>query len=279
MENRGEVVIVLPQQGETVSVDEQQVRLASIVSIDVAGFSARTQRDQARAAREVEGLRARIASVAERNGGRVFNTAGDGFMLEFSSAGAAFAYIAELLDKRPRGEPPIRVGAHVGDVIVTITNDLLGHGVNVAARLQSMAKPGGALVSGEFKSMASNSPQAAFLSKGRQPLDNMSQKVQTFAIVSPRQRLFRSIRQAGAAAAAIAIAIALPFMYPKAVDIARAMGVEEPQLPQINKIKLPLNLGGAAPPAAPAAAPVSEDVVVVTPPAPAAPAPSAAPIP
>lgn len=276
MENRGEVVIVLPNEGETVSVDEQQVRLASIVSIDVAGFSSMSERDQARAARHVQGLRTRIETVAERNGGRVFNSAGDGFMLEFSSAGAAFAYIAELLDKRPRGEPPIRVGAHVGDVIVTITNDLLGHGVNVAARLQSLAKPGSALVSGEFRSMASNSPQAAFLSKGRQPLDNMSQKVQTFAIVSPRQRIFRTVRQVGAAAAALGALAALPFVYPKAVDLAHAMGIEDNYIPKIN---LPLNIGGVKAPASaptPAAAPAP---IAAPAPAALAPPPSAAPTP
>jgi hypothetical protein len=52
----------------------------------------------------------------------------------------ALGAIQELLDKRGKGEPPIRVGAHVGDVIVTSTDDLLGHGVNVAARLQELQR-------------------------------------------------------------------------------------------------------------------------------------------
>jgi class 3 adenylate cyclase len=240
MEKRGEVAILHPDLGEPLSADsEHQVRLASIVSIDVAGFSSMSEKDQARAARQVESLRGRIEAAALRHGGRVFNSAGDGFMLEFSSAGAAFGCISELLDKRSRGEPPIRVGAHVGDVIVTITNDLLGHGVNVAARLQSLATPGSALVSGEFRSMASNSPQAAFLAKGRQPLDNMTQKVQTFAIVSSRQRLLRQARRIAAAVVALAAVATIPFVYPKAIDFARAMGVKD-----IEPITLSLPLGG-----------------------------------
>ena len=117
-----------------------------------------SERDQRNAARKVEGLRARIDTCARKHGGRLFNTAGDGFMLEFASAGSALGAIQEILDKRGRGEPPIRVGAHVGDVVVTSTDDLLGHGVNVAARLQELAESGTALVSAEFRSMARSSP-------------------------------------------------------------------------------------------------------------------------
>lgn len=174
--------------------DERTVRLASIVSIDIVGFSTMSERDQTKAARKVEGLRARVEHVAAKHSGRLFNTAGDGFMLEFASAGAALGAIQEMLDKPARGEPPIRVGAHVGDVIVTATDDLLGHGVNVAARLQELADPGAALVSAEFRSMARNSPTAAFQAKGKQPLDNIDQRVQTFEILSRRQKVARFTR-------------------------------------------------------------------------------------
>jgi adenylate cyclase len=158
--------------------------LASIVAVDIVGFSTMSERDQRNAARKVENLRARIEQVAAKNGGRLFNTAGDGFMLEFSSAGAALGAVQDILDKRLKGEPPIRVGAHVGDVVVTATTDLLGHGVNVAARLQELAEPGTALVSAEFRSMARSSPSAAFQSRGQKPLDNIEQRVQTFEILA-----------------------------------------------------------------------------------------------
>jgi class 3 adenylate cyclase len=175
--------------------DERTIRLASIVAIDIVGFSAMSERDQRGAARKVEALRKRIEALAETHGGRLFNTAGDGFMLEFASAGAALGAIQDALDKRPCKEPPIRVGAHVGDVIVTATEDLLGHGVNVAARLQELAAPGSALVSAEFRSMAHSSPTAAFLAKGQRPLENIEQRVQTFEILSQRQRFFRFVRR------------------------------------------------------------------------------------
>lgn len=175
--------------------EERTIRLASIVAVDIVGFSTMSERDQRNAARKVEMLRTRIIEVAKAHNGRLFNTAGDGFMLEFGSAGSALGAVQDILDKRSKGEPPIRVGAHVGDVVVTDTSDLLGHGVNVAARLQELAGPGTALVSSEFRSMAQSSP-GAFQSRGQKPLENIQQRVQTFEILSKRQRFIRTVRRA-----------------------------------------------------------------------------------
>ncbi len=202
--------------------EERAIRLASIVAIDIVGFSKMSERDQRNAARKVEGLRARIERVAAANGGRLFNTAGDGFMLEFGSAGSALGAIQELLDRRPRGEPPIRVGAHVGDVVVTATDDLLGHGVNVAARLQELAEPGTALVSAEFRSMARTSPSAAFQSKGQKPLDNIEQRVQTFEILSRRQKFARGARRYSGFAMAGAAVVALAYFSPTIWNFAQS---------------------------------------------------------
>ncbi|MBY0569279.1 MAG: SUMF1/EgtB/PvdO family nonheme iron enzyme [Hyphomonadaceae bacterium] len=208
--------------------EERAIRLASIVSLDIVGFSKMSERDQRNAARKVEALRARIERVAAANGGRLFNTAGDGFMLEFASAGAALGAIQELLDKRPRGEPPIRVGAHVGDVVVTATEDLLGHGVNVAARLQELAEPGSALVSAEFRSMARTSPTAAFQSKGQKPLDNMEQRVQTFEILSRRQKFVRASRRYGSLAMVGAALVALAYFSPTIYRFAQPYIQQQP---------------------------------------------------
>jgi len=203
--------------------------LASIVSIDIVGFSTMSERDQRNAARKVENLRARVERVSIANGGRLFNTAGDGFMLEFASAGQALGAIQEILDKRGKGEPPIRVGAHVGDVIVTATDDLLGHGVNVAARLQELAEPGTALVSAEFRSMARNSPQSAFQSKGQKPLDNIDQRVQTFEILSKRQKFARTSRRVGWMAAAAAALGVLVYFSPQLFNIGMEYWRNRPQ--------------------------------------------------
>lgn len=212
--------------------EERAIRLASIVSIDIVGFSKMSERDQRNAARKVEGLRNRIQTVAASHGGRLFNTAGDGFMLEFASAGSALGAIQDILDKRVRGEPPIRVGAHVGDVVVTNTEDLLGHGVNVAARLQALAEPGTALVSAEFRSMARSSPTAAFQSKGQKPLDNIEQRVQTFEILSKRQRFARSSRRVMWIVAAAAVVAAGIYFGPLAYRTIQQFLPEQQQATQ-----------------------------------------------
>lgn len=201
-----------PQQ----TTEERAVRLASIVSVDIVGFSKLAERNQRKAARMVEGLRERIMRVAAAHSGRLFNTAGDGFMLEFASAGAALGAVQDLLDKRKRGEPAIRVGAHVGDVIVTANEDLLGHGVNVAARLQALAAPGSALVSAEFRSMAHSSPTSAFQARGQKPLENIEQRVHTFEILSRKQRFMRGVRRAGWICVIAALVAGLVYVSPAA---------------------------------------------------------------
>ena len=213
----------------TEQVEERAIRLASIVSIDIVGFSTMSERDQRNAARKVENLRARVERVAANQGGRLFNSAGDGFMLEFGSAGSALAAIQEILDKRPRGEPPIRVGAHVGDVVVTATNDLLGHGVNVAARLQELAEPGTALVSAEFRSMARTSPQAAFEAKGQKPLENIEQRVQTFEILSKRQRFTRLMKRVFVWLVIALIVGALLYFSPAIYRFAQGLMPQQPE--------------------------------------------------
>src|ERR1043165_6087909 len=124
--------------------DTQSRRLTTIVALDVAGYSARTEADEARSAGEVAALRAVIDEIGGRRGGRVFNTAGDGFMLEFGSSLAAVEPAFALAE---RCEPKVRIGVHLGDVVVQPNGDLLGHGVNVAARLMARSEPGSALVS------------------------------------------------------------------------------------------------------------------------------------
>ncbi len=213
----------------TTEPQDNTIRLASIVAVDMCGFSTMSEKDQQRAARQVEALRGRVQAIASANGGRIFNTAGDGFMLEFASAGSALGAIQDLLDKRPKNEPDIRIGAHVGDVVVTLNTDLLGHGVNVAARLQALAAPNTALVSGEFRSMARNSPAAAFVSRGRQPLDNIEQRVHTFAILSNKARTRRLLTRIGAGAGALAIAVALVFVTPPALDFLQRQQFLRPQ--------------------------------------------------
>ena len=154
-------------------------KLATIVALDVAGYSARTEADEARTTAEVAALRKVIEAIAAKHGGRVFNTAGDGFMLEFGSSLAAVEAAFELA---ATCEPKVRVGVHLGDVAVQPNGDLLGHGVNVAARLMARSDPGGALVSGAVRQSIRGPVAERLQSQGMLKLDKMAETIEAFAL-------------------------------------------------------------------------------------------------
>lgn len=157
----------------------QTRKLTTIVALDVAGYSARTEADEAGTAALVAALRIVIESVAEPRGGRLFNTAGDGFMLEFGSSVAAVEAAAELAR---RCEPKVRIGVHLGDVVVQSNGDLLGHGVNVAARLMARSEPGSALVSGDVRRTIRGPLAQRLVSRGTLQLDKMTEKIEAFTL-------------------------------------------------------------------------------------------------
>ena len=154
-------------------------KLATIVALDVAGYSARTEADEARTTAEVASLRVVIEGIAKAHGGRVFNTAGDGFMLEFVSSLAAVEAAHEFAE---RCEPKVRVGVHLGDVSVQPNGDLLGHGVNVAARLMARSDPGGALISADVRRTIRGPLAERLTSRGLLQLDKMAETIEAFAL-------------------------------------------------------------------------------------------------
>ena len=156
-------------------------RLTTIVALDVAGYSARTEADEARTTAEVAALRRVIEGIAAAQGGRVFNTAGDGFMLEFGSSLAAVEAAFALADKC---EPKVRVGVHLGDVVVQPNGDLLGHGVNVAARLMARSDPGSVLVSADVRRTIRGPLAERLVSRGSLQLDKMTETIEAFALGS-----------------------------------------------------------------------------------------------
>ncbi len=156
-------------------------RLATIVALDVAGYSARTEADEAKTTTEVAALRSVIEEIAKAYGGRVFNTAGDGFMLEFASSLAAVEAAGDLAAKC---EPKVRVGVHLGDVVVQPNGDLLGHGVNVAARLMARSDPGSALISADVRRTIRGPLAERLISRGLMQLDKMAETIEAFTLAA-----------------------------------------------------------------------------------------------
>jgi TolB-like protein len=160
--------------------DDAQVRkLATIVALDVAGYSARTEADEAKTTAEIAALHKVIEGTAARHGGRVFSTAGDGFMLDFGSSLAAVEAALELAETC---EPKVRIGVHLGDVVVQPNGDLLGHGVNVAARLMAKSSPGAVLISATVRQTIRGPIADRLQSRGVLKLDKMAETIEAFAL-------------------------------------------------------------------------------------------------
>jgi len=157
----------------------QQRRLATIVAVDVAGYSARAEADQDAAADEIGALARLVEETCARFGGRLFNSAGDGFMLEFSTVTGALEAAEHLA---AAAGPPVRVGVHLGEVRVAGDGDLLGHGVNVAARIQALAFARTVLVSADVR-RAIRGPLADRLQpRGAAHLDKMDETLELFVL-------------------------------------------------------------------------------------------------
>src|SRR5690242_15506418 len=101
-------------------------KIAMIVALDAAGYSRQSELDEQAAIEAVTALRTRVTEGARAHSGHIFNSAGDGFMLEFTSASGALAFAEEILTG---SRVPVRVGAHLGEVALLPNGDLLGHGV------------------------------------------------------------------------------------------------------------------------------------------------------
>lgn len=165
-----------------------QRRLATIVAMDVVGYSALSERDEAAAVATVAALKRVAEAAATRHGGRIFNTAGDAVMMEFPAASAGLKAALDILTETRAGVsdlPQIRVGVHLGEVSVAPSGDILGHGVNVAARLEQMAAPGTVLVSGVVRDQIREAAAVAFVPRGRVQLSKMAETLAVFAAHPP----------------------------------------------------------------------------------------------
>lgn len=135
--------------------DRVERRLAAIFAADIAGYSRLIGVDELRTLRELTAYREIMDGLISHHGGRIANTAGDSVLAEFPSvvdavecAVAVQTKLRQLVvDVEPDKALRFRIGIHLGDVIIR-GEDLLGDGVNVAARLEGIAEPGGICISG-----------------------------------------------------------------------------------------------------------------------------------
>jgi class 3 adenylate cyclase len=164
-------------------------KLAAILAADIAGYSALMGADEARTVRDLKAHQAVVLPMVGEFSGRVIDTAGDGILAEFASVVNAVecavaiqnAMAARNTPVEPSRRMQFRIGINIGDVIYDEAR-IYGDGINIAARLESIAEPGGIYVSRQAYDQVEGKLAISFRKLGPQTLKNIVKPVEVFAV-------------------------------------------------------------------------------------------------
>jgi class 3 adenylate cyclase len=169
-----------------------QRRLAAIVHADLAGFTRMMEGAETRTFRHLKSAQIEVWRPAiDAGSGRLVGTAGDAMLAEFGSAVTAVGAAIDIQERMARFNEALaveqrmlfRVGVHLGEVIVDDEDqNIFGDGVNLAARIQSLAEPGGIAVSRAVRDLVELRVEYAFVDGGEHQLKNVSRSVQVFHV-------------------------------------------------------------------------------------------------
>ncbi len=167
-------------------------RLSAIMFTDMVGYSALTQKNEALALELLDEHRKILRPFFTKYDGREIETAGDAFFVEFNSAVEATNCAIEIqtvLHERNKTEPQerrigLRIGLHIGDVVY-MDNHVHGDGVNIAARMEPLAQPGGICISEDVARQIRNKVSYPVIKLGEEKLKNISMPMDIYCIVLP----------------------------------------------------------------------------------------------
>jgi class 3 adenylate cyclase len=163
--------------------------LAAIVAADVAGYSRLMGLDEVGTAHTLREHRKVTDALVAKHGGRIVKSTGDGVLLEFASVVDAVEYavaVQAVMAERNQGVPEdrrmlFRIGINLGDILIE-GEDILGDGVNVAARLEGIAEPGGICVSSSAYEQVRGRVSVEFTDLGEQTLKNIARPIRAYAV-------------------------------------------------------------------------------------------------
>src|ERR1700722_172984 len=174
--------------GLILSSERVDRRLAAVLAADVAGYSRLMGRDEERTLANLKSFRKKLVDPAiAAHRGRIVKTTGDGMLVEFASAVDA-ARCAVEVQRGMAGQNAdvpqdlrieFRIGIHVGDIIID-DNDIFGDGVNIAARLEGIAEPGGICISDDAYRQIRGKVDIAFEDMGSQTLKNIAEPMRVW---------------------------------------------------------------------------------------------------
>src|SRR5262245_45060336 len=175
--------------GVTSMPEEFARKLAAILAADIAGYSALMEADEEATVRDLKSHQAVILPMIAKHGGHIIDTAGDGILAEFPSVVNAVecaVSLQKVMAERNALIPPerqmrYRIGVNLGDVIHD-EQRVYGDGVNIAARLEAIAEPGGVCISGETFAQVQRRLQFRFVDIGEHQLKNITDPVRVYRV-------------------------------------------------------------------------------------------------
>ena len=163
-------------------VNETQRRLAAILAADVAGYTRLVELDTDGTVAAWKSARDNVIKpLVDKKSGHIIKFTGDGFLVEFPSVQDAVSCAIAMQEQLKSSPLEFRMGINVGD-IVDDGGDVHGEGVNIAARLEALAKPGGICVSGDVYNQVRNRIDAEFRDMGEKEIKHVSQPIRVYAI-------------------------------------------------------------------------------------------------
>src|SRR5437868_3758801 len=183
-----------PKQGQSASPEEEtmQRRLAAILAADVVGYSRLMGSDEMGTITALKSHRRELVdSAISEHRGRIVKTTGDGMLVEFASVldavGCAVSVQRSMLKRNtdiPEDKQIIfRIGINIGDIIID-GEDILGDGVNIAARLETLCEPGGVCISRAANDQIRDKLSLSFADLGEQAVKNISRAVGVFGLTA-----------------------------------------------------------------------------------------------
>jgi class 3 adenylate cyclase len=244
-------------------------KIAAIFAADIAGYSRLVAEDEEETLRRLAAYRTVTDDFIAKAGGRIFNTAGDAVLAEFPSAVEAVRCaidIQESLRTRNMAYPPsrqmsFRIGITIGDVVER-DGDLLGDGVNIAARLEGLAEVGGICVSRAVHEQVANKLSVQFADIGAQEVKNIPTPVHAFMVAMRREdgtfampRVKKPAAKATAATPAWMWPLAATVVCVVAISVGAFLYLTKMEMTPPSKETLPAGQVAAAPAPAVSAAP------------------------
>jgi adenylate cyclase len=269
---------IVPDAGVDPGLLFMKRKIAAIFAADIAGYSRLVAEDEEETLRRLASYRQVTDDFIAKGGGRIFNTAGDAVLAEFPSAVEAVRRaidIQESLRTRNMAYPPsrqmaFRIGITIGDVVER-DGDLLGDGVNIAARLEGLAEVGGICISRAVHEQVANKLSVQFADMGAQEVKNIPTPVHAYMVAMRREDGTYAMPQVKKPAKAQGAAQP-NWMWPVAVTVVSLAAIGVGGFLYFTQLETSVPSKVAAPTGVPSPAP---SVVAAAPPAPALPAAAA----